>query len=92
MIDAQSTALLEKMKTLHSTLSQVYEMVNSARPTASDISFQCMQSTELAGQEVAPGRTFAQVGEEFADNVESMAALMAAVSGNLALLMGAISE
>ncbi|NLE61231.1 MAG: hypothetical protein GX616_23015 [Planctomycetes bacterium] len=91
MNDVQTRALLEKLNSLHATLSQVYGMVNTARPLASDVCFQCMQSAALAEKDVTPGRTFAQVGEEFADAVESVANSMAKASGNLAILIGTLS-
>jgi hypothetical protein len=87
--NAQARALLEKMESIHATLDQVYGLVNPLRPQASDMSFQCMQSPELADQEVVPGRTFAQVGEELCDAVESIAALMSTATANLAILMSA---
>lgn len=91
MSDAQATALLEKLHTLQGVLSQVYGMINTVRPMASDVCFQCMQSAALANTNVVPGRTFAQVGEEFADAVESVANSVATASGSLAILIGTLT-
>ncbi|MGQ9650797.1 MAG: hypothetical protein ACUVXJ_11860 [Phycisphaerae bacterium] len=90
MSDVQATALLEKLHSLQEVLSQLYGMINTVRPMASDVCFQCMQSAEWANTNVLPGRTFAQVGEDFADAVESVANSVATASGSLAIMIGTL--
>lgn len=92
MNDQELADLLEKAKTLEDALGKASELMNPVRPSAIDLALQVSQASDIASEEVLPGASNAEVADQCAEAVETVVTALAAASGNLALLVGSLTE
>jgi hypothetical protein len=90
--DQELAELVDRAKSLECVLGQASDLLDPVRPSANDLAIQVSQAPEIASEEILPGATNAELAGQCAEAVETAVTALAAASGNLALLVGSLTE